>query len=108
MPVVLYRAYAKNSLGIRAADTWTLPSYYRAVEQDEVELVIKGLPKGDYTVSVVAENAYGMDSAALEGEFTVTEPGCPYCGEKHEGFAGFFILLFHNIAYFFAHLFGQM
>lgn len=108
MPVVLYRAYAKNSLGIKAADTWTLPSYYRAVEQDEVELVIKGLPKGDYTVSVVAENAYGMDSAALEGEFTVTEPGCPYCGEKHEGFAGFFILLFHNIAYFFAHLFGQM
>ena len=108
MPVVLYRANAKNSLGIKSADTWTLPSYYRAVEQDEIELNLFGLPKGDYTVSVVAENAYGGDSEALEATVTVTEDGCPYCHESHEGFIGFFTLIFHNIAYFFAHLFGQM
>ncbi|MBR4452512.1 MAG: metallophosphoesterase, partial [Clostridia bacterium] len=79
MPVVLYRATAKNSLGIIISDTWTLPSYYRAVEQDEIELNLFGLAKGDYTVSVVAENAYGGDSEALEATVTVTEDGCPYC-----------------------------
>ena len=108
MPVVLYRATAKNTLGIKAADTWTLPSYYRAVEQDEIELTLTGMSKGEYTVSVVAENAYGGDSAALETTVTVTEDGCPYCNEPHEGFIGFFTLIFHKIAYFFAHLFGQM
>lgn len=108
MPVVLYRAVAENSLGFKTAATWTLPVYYRAVEQDEIELNLHGMPKGEYTVSVVAETAYGVDSQALEATVTVTEDACPYCHEQHEGFTGFFILIFHSIAFFFAHLFGQM
>ncbi|MCR5522401.1 MAG: metallophosphoesterase [Clostridia bacterium] len=108
MPVVLYRAKVKNSIGITVADTWTLPKYYIATEQDEIEIDVYGLKKGDYTVTVVAETAYGIDSDALEARVTVTDEGCPYCHEPHEGFAGFFTLIYHYVAYFFAHLFGKM
>ena len=31
---------------------------------------------------------------------------CKFCGEKHTGFFGKIVQLFHNIAYFFKHLFG--
>ena len=108
MPVVLYRIKATDKLGVTKAESWTLPKYYIATEQNEIELTVSGLPKGDYTISVVAENAYEMDSEPVTADLTVTEGGCPYCGEAHEGFGGAFILFFHEIAFFFAHLFGQM
>ena len=107
MPVVLYRASAANSLGMTVSSTWTLPKYYIAADQKEIELELKALPKGDYKISVVAENAYGGDSEALTANVTVTESGCPYCGESHDGIAGKITLIFHYIAYFFAHLFGK-
>ena len=66
MPVVLYRAYAKNATGRKVLKSWTLPCYYRAVELETVELKLDGLTPGDYTVGVIAENAYGGDSQPLE------------------------------------------
>ncbi len=66
MPVVLYRAYAKNVVGMKVLKTWILPCYYRAVEQNTVELKLDGLLPGDYTVGVIAENAYGGGSQPLE------------------------------------------
>ena len=32
---------------------------------------------------------------------------CKYCGKIHKGFGGFFVKIFHNIAYFFSNLFGK-
>lgn len=66
MPIVLYRAYAKNRLGITIAETWTLPYYYRAIEQDEISFTLEGLGNEPYTISVVAENAFGMKSAPVK------------------------------------------
>ncbi|MBQ7638597.1 MAG: metallophosphoesterase [Clostridia bacterium] len=71
MPVVLYRAYAKNSMGVKEAKTWVLPCYYRAVEQNEITLELKGLSKGEYTIGVVAENAYGKASEPIETKVSV-------------------------------------
>ncbi len=71
MPVTLYRAYAENSNGKRAAACWALPTYYRAVEQNETELNLTNLASGDYTVYVVAENAYGGQSAPIKASITV-------------------------------------
>ena len=65
-PIVLYRAYAKNSMGALVSKTWTLPKYYRAIEENEIELTLGGLSEGEYTVSVIAENAYGMQSEPIE------------------------------------------
>ena len=71
MPVVLYRAYAKNSLGITVEKGRTLPKYYRAVDEETVEINIEGLSAGEYEITVTAENAYGMRSEALETKVTV-------------------------------------
>lgn len=71
MPIVLYRAWAKNKAGVTAAKTWTLPQYYRAVQQTEVTLKLEGLAAGDYTVCVVAETAYGLQSKPVEQKISV-------------------------------------
>ena len=74
MPVVLYRITAKNSLGLTLVKDWVLPPYYRALSQEEVEFILENLPAGEYTISITAENAYGMQSepltlkAGIEGE----------------------------------------
>ena len=82
MPIVLYRAYAKNSRGITVAKSWTLPKYYRAVEQNEIPLTLEGLGEGEYTVYVVAENAYGKQSQPIKTAVTV---------EGKDAFASFFV-----------------
>lgn len=66
MPVVLYRAYAKDEHGTVAAESWTLPKYYQAGAQDSISLELNDLGAGEYTICVVAENAYGGRSEALE------------------------------------------
>ncbi len=71
MPVVLYRAYAKNKLGVTVSKTWTLPRYYRAIEEPKIDLTLEDLSSGEYTIRVVAENAYGGQSAPLEIKVTV-------------------------------------
>ena len=71
----MYRAYAENQNGHKVAESWTMPSYYRAVEQNEMERTLSNLTAGDYTVYVVAENAYGMQSAPVEATVTVDGDG---------------------------------
>ena len=107
MPVTLYRIKATDRFGITRSKSWTLPCYYRAVTQETVELTLTGLTDGEYTVSVTAENAYGMVSAPVEARVTVTDGECPYCHERHEGVSGKIVLFFHQIAYFFTRLFGK-
>ena len=70
-PVTLYRARALKANGRTAAKTWTLPPYYRDVDGEEIALSFAGLAKGEYTVRVVAENAYGMQSAPIEAQVTI-------------------------------------
>ncbi len=91
MPIVLYRAYAKNSCGGLVAKSWTLPKYYLATQQNEIELELEGLSEGEYTVCVVAETAYGVQSLPLEAKVAVT-------GENT--FVGFFL----RIGIMFRHL----
>jgi len=74
MPVVLYRAYAIDENGKEIAKTWTMPQYYITDAPDTVELTLKGLGKGTYTLKVVAETAYGVQSAPLQTELTLTSP----------------------------------
>ena len=52
---------------------------------------------------------------AMGGGTQPTDPGqpsgenlCKYCHQPHTGFWGRIVQFFHNIAYFFAHLFGKM
>lgn len=100
MPVTLYRFYAKNSLGITLAKDWVLPDYYRAIEQDEIEYTFENLPAGEYTISVVAENAYGMQSPSVETKVTI---------EGETGIKAVFMVIssfFTRIAEFIVHLFG--
>lgn len=75
MPVVLYRAYAKNSRGSTAVKAWTLSEYYRAIEQDEITITLEGLSSGEYTFSVIAENAYGGQSEPIETTVRVEGKG---------------------------------
>ena len=99
MPVVLYRAAAKNRLGVTVSKTWTMPQYYRAVEQNTIDLELQGLSAGDYTVSVVAETAYGVQSAPLQTTVHVDgETGFDYLIARIR-------LLFASIKDFFVHLF---
>ncbi len=72
--VVLYRAYAKDESGKTVSETWAQPEYFIANGKKTVELKLKGLSKGEYTVSVVAETAYGVQSAPLEAKVQLDSP----------------------------------
>lgn len=99
MPVVLYRATAKNRMGVTVSKTWTMPQYYRAVEQNTVDLELQGLSAGDYTITVVAETAYGVQSLPLQTiVHTDGETGFAYLIARVK-------LLFASIKDFFVHLF---
>ena len=64
------------------------------MEQTEVELRFEGLPAGDYTITVVAENAYGGQSEPLEMTFTMeSEDALSFFGR----IALWFRLLFERI-----------
>ena len=99
LPVVLYRVVVKDSLGLPVCKDWILPSYYRAIPQETVSKTLTDLPAGAYTVSVVAENAYGMQSAPLQATAQV---------EGESGVRGLFVrisALFNTIKEFFVRLF---
>ena len=108
MPVVLYRAKAFDAHGMLVAETWTLPQYYRAVEQPTVDLRLEKLSAGSYQIEVVAENAYGDDSEPLTVSCVVDDGGCPYCNKAHEGFGGAIVAFFHRIAYMFQRIWALL
>ena len=67
MPVVLYRVTLKNRLGLTLDKQWYLPHYYVADGRETtIPFEFSGLAKGSYSVCVVAETAYGVQSEALE------------------------------------------
>ena len=86
MPIVLYRVIVKNKLGLTVEKLWYLPHYYVANGREEtIPFTVEGLAKGTYTVRVVAETAYGVQSDPLEREYTVQNGA--------DGFAAFLRLL---------------
>lgn len=69
MPIFMYRAYAVDSEGNRTPVGKTLPEYYNYDVPDTVTIKLENLPDGDYTLEIVAENCFGMQSAPLTAEF---------------------------------------
>lgn len=107
MPVVLYRVYVQNDLGMTVGKDWTVPKYYYVNDQQTVEHTLRGLPAGKYTVRVAAQTAYGVQSEMLEAQVEIGAYLCPRCGNIHDGFAGFFTALFHRIVWSFSHVAGK-
>ena len=66
MPIFIYRAYAVDSEGNRTPVGKTVPRYYRYKVSETVKIELENLPEGEYTLEVVAENCYGMQSAPLK------------------------------------------
>lgn len=66
MPVFIYRAYAVDDNGNRTPVGKTVPSYYRYDVPETVKIELENLPDGHYTLEVVAENCYGMQSEPLK------------------------------------------
>ena len=86
-------------MGSKVADTWTLPSYYRAVQQDEIVLELEGLAKGEYTIEVVAETGYGIQSEPLTEKITVDGDN------QFVAFFGRIKLFFEKLFYYIEQLF---
>ena len=100
MPIVLYRVQVKDRFGVPVTKTWTLPPYYRAVQQQTVSFDVGPLAKGTYTVCVTAETAYGVQSAPLE--MTVTVDGKNAFFNFFDRIAAWFL----KVKDFFEHLFS--
>ena len=62
----IYRAYAVDAQGNRTPVGKTLAEYYNYDVPDTVTIKLKNLPMGEYTLEVVAENCYGMQSQAIK------------------------------------------
>ena len=65
MPIVLYRAFAYAEDGTLLAKTWTMPEYYIIDGENEIVLDLGKVDAEKFTVEVVAETAYGVQSAPL-------------------------------------------
>lgn len=65
MPIFIYRAFAVDAEGNRTPVGKTVPSYYRYNVSETVKIELENLPDGEYTLEVVAENCYGMQSEPL-------------------------------------------
>ena len=70
-PVFLYRVEVVNSNGETVKSEWIMPEYYSATVETGERLRLGKLDKGDYTVYVTAENAWGVQSEPLTAEFSV-------------------------------------
>ena len=65
MPIFIYRAFAVDDSGNRIPVGKTVPSYYRYNVPESVKIELENLPDGNYSLEVVAENCYGMQSVPL-------------------------------------------
>ncbi len=66
MPIFIYRAYAVDAQGNRTPVGKALAEYYNYEVPDTVTIKLENLPEGDYTLEVVAENCYGMQSEPIK------------------------------------------
>ncbi len=66
MPIFIYRAYAVDASGNRTPVGKALAEYYIYDVPETVTIELENLPDGEYTLEVVAENCYGMQSAPIK------------------------------------------
>ena len=69
MPIFIYRAYAVDAEGNEIPIGKSLAEYYIYDVPETVTIGLENLPEGEFTVKVVAENCYGLQSEALTAEF---------------------------------------
>ena len=69
MPIFIYRAFAVDSEGNRTPVGKTTAKYFRFDVPDTVKIELENLPQGNFTLEIVAENCYGMQSAPVKYEF---------------------------------------
>ena len=62
MPIFIYRAYVYGDNGALLAQGKTLTAYYNAAVQDEITIDLGKIDSDSFTVEIIAENAYGMQS----------------------------------------------
>lgn len=67
MPVFIYRAFAVDSEGNRTPVGKTVAGYYRYKVPSTVKIALENLPETEYTLEIVAENCYGMQSVPIVG-----------------------------------------
>ena len=66
MPIFIYRAFAVDAQGNRTPVGKATPKYYIHNVPDTVKIKLENLPEGEYTLEIIAENCYGMQSAPLK------------------------------------------
>lgn len=70
-PVFLYKVKVTNSDGEVVKSDWVLPKYYSATVEKTEHLNLGKFDKGDYTVFVTAQTAWGIQSEAMTASFTI-------------------------------------
>ena len=70
MPVYLYKINVVNADGEEVYNDWLLPKYYSATVDATNTVELGKLQKGDYTATITAETAYGVQSEAITFSFT--------------------------------------
>ena len=70
-PVFLYKVKVMNSDGEVIKSDWVLPKYYSATVEKIEHLKLGRFDKGEYTVSVTAETAWGIQSEAMTTNFMI-------------------------------------
>ena len=69
MPIFIYRAFAFDAEGNRIPVGKTTPKYFRYDVPDTVKIELENLPEGEFTLEIVAENCYGMQSEPITYNF---------------------------------------
>ena len=70
-PVFLYKVKVTNSDGEVVKSDWVLPKYYSATVEETERLSLGKFDKGDYTVSVTAQTAWGIQSEAMTANISI-------------------------------------
>ena len=70
-PVFLYKVKVTNSDGEVVKSDWVLPKYYSATVEKTERLNLGKFDKGDYTVSVTAQTAWGIQSEAMTANISI-------------------------------------
>ena len=68
--VYLYRINVTDAQGNEVYNDWLLPKYYSATVDATNTVNLGKLAKGEYTVTITAETAYGTQSEAITHTFT--------------------------------------
>lgn len=69
-PVYLSRITVEDAEGKEVYNDWLLPKYYSATVDATNTVSLGKLAKGEYTVTITAETAYGVQSEAITYTFT--------------------------------------